>query len=429
MNDKDYSYDKSEENNQLAIEFEIVVRKNEKTYKDLNYFVNEDIELASPNEALDANGELVIKKDSLEYNFKSKRLGSLLKPLELIYEDEKEEVYKFSKFWVDDNESLFSSARINDYIVNNFTQFPLLVNVLNGEITLYKRGKQALNDIRRGEVKNPGIIGYLLNIEYSNDKERLIDKEEIIWSNNNLDEFQKESVYRAINSNSIFLLQGPPGTGKTQTITEMVYQFNKMNKKVLLSSQTHIAIDNVLERLPDELNILPIRLINSERIQKTKNNFLPDKIMDNFYEKIISKYQKENDKFINFNKEIENKIKEYQMIEDLVNKYRDSREIYNDLNIKLANKKDELTTNTQIVLDMIEENKNIESNINFIDEFTSNDYKIKEYNYANFSIEMIIGFDKLIKDHKVEKLYKIDQSSLNEYFKIFENYFSDNEKF
>ena len=29
-----------------------------------------------------------------------------------------------------------------------------------------------------------------------------------------------------------------------------------MGKRVVLSSQTHVAIDNVLERLPNELNVV-----------------------------------------------------------------------------------------------------------------------------------------------------------------------------
>ena len=35
-------------------------------------------------------------------------------------------------------------------------QTPLLVNILSGEIALYKRGKQALKNIKEGNVKNPG---------------------------------------------------------------------------------------------------------------------------------------------------------------------------------------------------------------------------------------------------------------------------------
>lgn len=46
-----------------------------------------------------------------------------------------------------------------------------------------------------------------------------------------------------------FLIQGPPGTGKTTTIREIVKAFPG---KILITSHTNIAIDNVLEGLKDE---------------------------------------------------------------------------------------------------------------------------------------------------------------------------------
>jgi Rad3-related DNA helicase len=60
----------------------------------------------------------------------------------------------------------------------------------------------------------------------------------------------KNSLKTALASESIFHLQGPPGTGKTQVIAEINGSTCKAGKKVLISSETHKAIDNVFERLP-----------------------------------------------------------------------------------------------------------------------------------------------------------------------------------
>jgi predicted nucleic acid-binding Zn-ribbon protein len=62
-----------------------------------------------------------------------------------------------------------------------------------------------------------------------------------------------------------------------------------MGKKVLLSSQTHIAIDNVIERLPKEMNILPIRLVRDRR--KANEQYLPDRLLDNLYDAAYGKYR------------------------------------------------------------------------------------------------------------------------------------------
>ena len=46
-----------------------------------------------------------------------------------------------------------------------------------------------------------------------------------------------------------FLIHGPPGTGKTTVITEIVRHLAKEGKKVLITSHTNVAVDNVLENL------------------------------------------------------------------------------------------------------------------------------------------------------------------------------------
>ena len=49
----------------------------------------------------------------------------------------------------------------------------------------------------------------------------------------------------------VLLIQGPPGTGKTRFIVELVRHTlsRRPNARILLTSQTHVAIDNALERL------------------------------------------------------------------------------------------------------------------------------------------------------------------------------------
>ena len=58
----------------------------------------------------------------------------------------------------------------------------------------------------------------------------------------------------ALGEHDVVLVEGPPGTGKTSFIVELILQelHRKPDARVLVSSQTHIAIDNALERLADK---------------------------------------------------------------------------------------------------------------------------------------------------------------------------------
>jgi hypothetical protein len=60
---------------------------------------------------------------------------------------------------------------------------------------------------------------------------------------------QRRFVAKALASPDLALLEGPPGSGKTTAICEIVQHLVERGERVLLCASTHVAIDNVLERL------------------------------------------------------------------------------------------------------------------------------------------------------------------------------------
>jgi len=76
---------------------------------------------------------------------------------------------------------------------------------------------------------------------------------------------QREFVAIAMETPDFALLEGPPGSGKTTAICELILQLAGDGKRVLLCASTHVAVDNVLERLMDERNahrdlVIPVRV-------------------------------------------------------------------------------------------------------------------------------------------------------------------------
>lgn len=162
------------------------------------------------------------------------------------------------------------------------------------------RQETALNNFYSGYVKNPYLSTYLFNPEELDTVKA--EPSDWLWYLDSLNEKQKEAVRKAVSSNGIFLLQGPPGTGKTQVIAETVAQLIKKGKKVLISSETHKAIDNVFERLPKIAEIVPIRLIPSNNDKKKENEYDPKFLVDNFYLNVSSNMKKQVNRYKNFEK-------------------------------------------------------------------------------------------------------------------------------
>lgn len=77
-----------------------------------------------------------------------------------------------------------------------------------------------------------------------------------------LNDKQREAVWKALHAEDMVLVQGPPGTGKTTVIAEIIWQALQENpdQRILISSQSHLAVDNALERLYKQNLIRPLRV-------------------------------------------------------------------------------------------------------------------------------------------------------------------------
>jgi len=69
---------------------------------------------------------------------------------------------------------------------------------------------------------------------------------------------QFEAFRRALTVPDILMVLGPPGTGKTRTITEIARHCGLRHQRALITSGTHKAVDNVLERMPPDLIVIRV---------------------------------------------------------------------------------------------------------------------------------------------------------------------------
>ncbi len=190
----------------------------------------------------------------------------------------------------------------NEY--NNYFNAIYMINT--GDYVLVDTLKQIIKKIDRKSGYNNDILLKLIGEKDMNQfEDSLMNQGEsissILQSYNKLNESQKKAFRLAIDSTDpIAIIQGPPGTGKTEVITEIIKYYWTQNKKVLVSSQTNVAIANVLDKLTDKTNIansfLSIWLTTN---QKNQNNSILN-ISDTWYEKIFDNLQNSSSKWNQF---------------------------------------------------------------------------------------------------------------------------------
>ncbi|AHI52520.1 AAA domain-containing protein [Spiroplasma culicicola] len=318
---------------------------------------------------------------------------------------------------------LFKVKNNIDYLSSGYLAF-----VGIGEDVLIDRSRQVLKRIAEGNTKNPYLVNYLFNTKLvqlsETTNENQISDEDFNFS---LNLEQKEAVKKALNSKDMFILQGPPGTGKTQVICEIIYQLAKLNRKVLISSQNHEAIKNVVDRLPFEPNINRIRLTNQLNTKsRSANNFSPERTTYNYYKSIAKSMFDDmavGEQTINEFKIIESKL------EGLINsskgfhqsntQMRDVQTQIDDLNNKISELKNNEINTIQIKNDLKDELLYIDNLIEVLNTFDFNvSINISKRIKAAYETEIKFDFDQFIlnnidqnidEDNIFEKLKKACQ--------------------
>lgn len=169
----------------------------------------------------------------------------------------------------------------------------LLYDTFASEIAL-DRQKNSLDDIRYDKAIRSDLKALILKPENSQ-----IPKlnSELKFFQDNIDEAKRIAVCTALGTEDFLVVEGPPGTGKTTFIAETILQVLKENPnaRILLTSQTNVALDNAIERIRKYLpksNIVRIGRNGDPRISAQIQDLLIENRMYIWQQEVLDNAEK-----------------------------------------------------------------------------------------------------------------------------------------
>ena len=143
-----------------------------------------------------------------------------------------------------------------------------------------KRQLEAIRKVEHNKVQNRDLIHYIFNpLDLPKKPINIYGLDNVYQTDDNNVPFkystnQQRAIINAIHREPLTIIQGPPGTGKTTVITEIVFQILNKNPdaKILITSQTNDAVDNVLDNLLEkEIPIVRLSGIRKPKVSLQKH--------------------------------------------------------------------------------------------------------------------------------------------------------------
>jgi predicted DNA helicase len=151
-------------------------------------------------------------------------------------------------------------ASIDNLLPKNFKN--VRIDLYASDVT-YKRQIENLKNLSENGKK---VLEFLLK------NKKLVDEgfEKFEPFDKSLNDSQVKAISKSLANSSFFLIHGPFGTGKTRTLVEYIIQEVKKGKRLLVTADSNMAVDNLVERLSEK--IPHVRIGHPSRISKKLQN-------------------------------------------------------------------------------------------------------------------------------------------------------------
>ena len=120
--------------------------------------------------------------------------------------------------------------------------------------TTYQVQNRILDDMKLWTGRQSDIRDIILHAM----KPRLGTAMDVEFFDTTLNGSQRLAVTYAMREDEFYLIQGPPGTGKTKTSVEIIRQHLKDRRRILVTADSNIAVDNIMLGLLGNVDVMRI---------------------------------------------------------------------------------------------------------------------------------------------------------------------------
>lgn len=189
----------------------------------------------------------------------------------------------------------------------------------------FTRRRNALDRLQSGKAALPQLSEFM--IEGSHQEMTVPSFTKLLDTEYNAE--QISAIGKALCESSFACILGPPGTGKTSVIAEISSQLAATGKRVLISSQSNLAVDNALEKVLDSPDVFRVRVGRPEAV-KLNPELLFERASERYRERLLNASRKAQSSEATEIKGLIGKLPPSEQLTKWRIQYEDYRQLEND---------------------------------------------------------------------------------------------------
>jgi len=162
----------------------------------------------------------------------------------------------------------------------------MLMSSIAGDLAPLRNQQSGVDRLNNDQGFSPRLADFIFSSSSASVPVDVPAELPAVEGGRDLNEGQRRAAARALTAPDLCLIQGPPGTGKTTVIADICLRAAIDGKRVLVASQTNLAVDNALARLSEASAVRPLRLGNPDRVDEEFKDFLAENVIERWFTSI-----------------------------------------------------------------------------------------------------------------------------------------------